>query len=139
MYFLFTDMEEQTSFIPDPNASEADNAASFAAHKAKSAALAVEMSREIHLEEAIQKTAAQTKQALLDGLKEVFGYGDERQGSEQMSILVRRIPLICQDVKQIHVDISDIKGNIKWGVRLVIGSLVTALVAALITMIRFHA
>ena len=80
-------------------------ASAEAAHKAKSAQMAVEISREVHLEEAIAKTAESTKAALLEGLQEVFGKGDD-VGSGEMNILVRRIPLICGEIKQIHTDIG---------------------------------
>lgn len=38
-----------------------------------------------------------------------------------------RIPLICQDISNIHSDIRDIKDNQTWLVRLIIGAIVLAL------------
>lgn len=94
--------------------------------KAKEAQEAVEKARETQLQEAIRKTAVETKAALLEGLKEVFDYGDANESGE-MKVLVRRIPLICQDVKQIHSDIASINDNLKWGVRIVLGAVFVAL------------
>jgi hypothetical protein len=48
-------------------------AAEAAAHKAKSAAMATEISREVHQAELV----GQTKEALIEALQEVFGKGDD--------------------------------------------------------------
>jgi hypothetical protein len=103
-----------------------EEAAEFAAHKAKSAQAAVELSREVHQMELIRKTAQETKAALLEGLKEVFGEGDERKNPQQMRILVRRIPIICNDITDMKKDISDINGNVKWTVRIIIAAVLLA-------------
>lgn len=114
---------------PNPNAT-AHEASAYAAHKARSAQLAVELAREVQLEEAIKKTATETKAALLEGLKEVFDFSDANDSGE-MKILVRRIPLICQDVKQIHTDIASINDNLKWGVRIILGAIILAMLKLL--------
>lgn len=101
-------------------------ASAEAVHTAKNAAEAIELAREAQLQEAIKKTASETKAALLEGLKEVFDFNDENDNGE-MKILVRRIPLICQDVKQIHTDIASINDNLKWGVRIVLAAVFAAL------------
>lgn len=103
-----------------------------AIHKQKNAAQAIESAREVQLAKAVEETALRTKEALLEGLKEVFGDSDALNG--EMKILVRRIPLICQDVKQIHSDISDIRDNIKWGVRVAIGALISLGIGGIITL-----
>lgn len=104
----------------------AHEASENAAHKAKSAQLAVELAREAQLDEAIKKTAIETKAALLEGLKEVFDFSDSNDSGD-MKILVRRIPLICQDVKQIHTDIASINDNLKWATRIVLGAVIVGL------------
>jgi len=111
----------------NPDNLTAEEASANAAHQAKTAQEAVEQSREVHLQEAIQKTALETKAALLEGLKEVFGEGDEHNSS-QMRVLVRRIPILCQDIKAMHEDIAAINDNLKWAVRLVIGAILLAVV-----------
>lgn len=114
-----------------PTSNEASADAVYAAKNAKQAD---ELSREVHLAEAITKAAAETKTSLLEALKEVFGDGDEKRDPEQMRILIRRIPLICNDVKAINVGMDDIKGdiasindNLKWAVRLIIGAVILGL------------
>lgn len=66
-----------------------EEASADAVHKAKSAAQAVEMAREAQLSELVEQTAQKTKQALLEGLKEVFGDGDEKNPA-QMKIQIGR-------------------------------------------------
>ena len=112
----------------------AEEASAQAVHTARKAADAVEVSREVHQQELL----VQTKELVIEALREVFGKGDEGASGE-MNILVRRIPFICNDIAQIHKDIADtkdgveeIRGNIKWGVRLVIGAVILALVGMLI-------
>lgn len=103
-----------------------EQASEMAVHKAKSAAMAIELSRQVQLEETIQKTALQTKAALLEGLKEVFGDGDNKD-PDQMKILVRRIPILCTSVEAMHQNIKEIKDNQTWIVRLIIGAFVISL------------
>jgi len=50
-----------------------------------------------------------TKQQLLEALKEVFGEGDN---PAQMKILVRRIPIICTNIEEMHEGIKDIKEHV---------------------------
>lgn len=105
---------------------ESHQASEIAAHKAKSAQAAVELAREVQLAEAIAKTAAETKQALLEGLQEVFGEGDEKDPS-RMVVLVRRIPILCTNITQMQTDIASINDNQKWAVRIIIGAVILAL------------
>lgn len=99
--------------MSDPNLTPGEQASEVAIHKAKNAQAAVELARELQLEEAIEKTAARTKEALIEGLTEVFGEGDQRKDPAKMQILIRRIPLICKDVRQIHVDMKEMKDDNK--------------------------
>lgn len=101
-------------------------ASAEAIHKTKNAQAAVELARQVQLEEAITKTALQTKAALLEGLKEVFGDGDEKD-PDQMRILVRRIPILCTTVETMHLNLEKIQSNMTWIVRLIIGAVVLAL------------
>lgn len=106
-----------------PNAEEAS---ALAVHKAKSAQQAVEFAREMQLREIAAETVKQTKDALLEGLKEVFGdYGDTKD-PQQMKVLVQRIPILCTTIIQMHQDIADMKDNQKWAVRIVVGLFVAA-------------
>lgn len=91
----------------DPNIT-AEDASQEAVHTAKNAAQALETARQVQLAEAVQ----QTKDALLAGLKEVFGDSDSTD-PQQMKVLVRRVPLLCQSVEQTHKDIADLKDMVK--------------------------
>lgn len=100
-------------------------ASAEAVHKAKSAQQAVEVARELQLAKAVEETAERTKKALLEGLKEVFGDSDS-SNPEHMKILVRRIPILCTNVLQMHDDIKAMKDNQTWAVRIIIGLFIAA-------------
>src|SRR3954451_24947996 len=111
----------------DPTAEEAS---AVAVHKARSAQQAIEIARELQMQRAVEETAQKTKEALLEGLKEVFG-GSDSEDPQQMRILVRRIPIICTSIEQMHDDISDIKDNLKWAIKIILGAVVAGLIAVL--------
>jgi hypothetical protein len=100
---------------------QADDATAEAVHKAKNAQAAIELARQAQLASAVEAAAQKTKDALLEGLKEVFGDSDSEDPT-RMKVLVRRIPILCTNIDQMHADIADIKGNFKWGVRIVLGA-----------------
>lgn len=101
-------------------------ASAEAVHKTKNAAQAIEIAREAQLAKAVEDTAQRTKEALLEGLKEVFGGGDSKNPQE-MKVLVQRIPVLCTQIMQIHDDLSDMKDNQKWAVRIIVGLFIAAL------------
>lgn len=114
----------------------AQDASKEAVHAVAGAAEAVEAARAAQLAEiseenkrvakaAALETAELTKTALVESLKEVFGEGDRNDG--QMVVLVRRIPILCTNVEQMHKAIESIQGNITWGVRIVIAAVFLAL------------
>lgn len=103
----------------------AQSASSEAVHKIKNAQQAIEIAREAQLAEAVAQTAKQTREAVFSSLKEIFGEGDAKD-PEQMKILVRRIPILCTNIETMHTDIASIKSNITWGVRLVLGGVLLA-------------
>ena len=63
------------------------------------------------------------KEEMMDILDEYFNRGVDRGKFIDTS----RIPLICQDISTIHRDIADIKGNIGWVIKIIIGSVILAL------------
>ena len=67
------------------------------------------------------------KEELLKTLDEYFNRGVEKGKFIDTS----RIPLICQDISNIHADIKTIKDNISWITRLIIGTVFTALLATI--------
>lgn len=104
--------------------------AAEAIHKAKNAAQAVEFAREVQLQKAVEETAQKTKEALLEGLREVFGESDS-ENPQQMKVLVRRIPILCTNVEQMHEDLKEMKDNQKWATRIVIGGVIAGVLAML--------
>lgn len=102
-----------------------EQASAEAVHKVKNAAQAVEMARQAQQEEVIKRTAQETKQALLEGLKEVFE-NDTDKSPKQMSVLIQRVPIICTSIMQMHDDIKSLKDTQMWVARLVIGAVVLA-------------
>lgn len=107
----------------------AEQASANAVVKAQESREAVEQARLLQNRQIVEETAARTKDALLEGLKEVFGDSDDPQ---QMKVLVRRIPIVCQDILKIHEDISSIKDNLTWGVRIVIGAVILGVIGLLL-------
>lgn len=91
---------------------DAEAASSEAVHKAKNAAQALEFARQAQLNDAVERTAVRTKEQLLEALGEVFG-NDNARDPAQMKVLVQKIPLLCQNVQQTHLDISEIKESLK--------------------------
>lgn len=79
-----------------------------AVHKAKNAAQAIESAREVQAAKNVEETVQRTKQALLEGLKEVFELGNPKE-SEQMRVLWSRVPILCTHFEQVQQDISSIK------------------------------
>ena len=65
------------------------------------------------------------KEVVKEALSEVFGESDNKD-PEQMKILVRRIPILCANVENMHQNIADIKDDMKWVVRLIIGAVILA-------------
>jgi hypothetical protein len=122
----------------------AEEASHLAIEKTKEAQEAVELSRLAQANLAHEKAEALINKAeevaktlvdvsrnaderitksLSDALRDVFG---EKENSGRF-IDTSRIPLICQDIKGIHGEVADIKDNLRWIVRLIIGAVVTAL------------
>jgi hypothetical protein len=99
-----------------------------AVHKVKNAAQAVEMARDAQMHSAIEASAETTRAALADALRDVFG---ENQDAGRF-IDVTRIPLICAAIVNMHGDIAAIKGNITWGVRIVIGAVILGILKLVI-------
>lgn len=82
-----------------------------AIHTAKNLQQATEIAREAQLAKAVEETAARTKDALIEGLREVFG--DDSKDPAQMKVLVQRVPILCVNVEQTHKDIGDIKDSLQ--------------------------
>lgn len=90
-----------------------EEASREAVHKAKSAQQAIEFAREAQMAQMVTETAQKTKDALLEGLKQVFGDTSDSDSPNQMKILVRRIPILCTHFEKVQQDIGDIKLMVK--------------------------
>lgn len=101
---------------------------SDAVHKAKNAQQAIEVAREIQNAKLVEDTAQETKKALIEGLKEVFGESDTANPQE-MKVLVRRIPILCTNIANMHLAIEEMKDNQKWVTRAIIGGVIAAVFA----------
>lgn len=78
-----------------------------------------------------QELAAKTQEQedkvakdLAVALRDVFGENEDAK----RFIDVSRIPLLCKSVLDIHKNIDEIKDNIRWMTRLVVGTVVVALI-----------
>ena len=115
------------------NETPAEHASAEAVHKARNAAAAIEIARETQMSEAIEKSALRTKASLLEALREVFG-DDNAKTPQEIKVLVQRIPILCTSIIAIEThleqnskEIAGISDNIKWGVRVVMGAVMLAL------------
>ncbi len=106
---------------PDEIKIIAEEASAEAAHKAKGAQQAIEIAREAQLAQAV----ARTKDALLEGLKEVFGSGDSGNPRE-MRVLVHRIPILCTRIDAMDKNIQEMRDNQKWAVRIIVALFLAA-------------
>lgn len=107
--------------MPDELASvghtASEEASAEAVHKAKGAAQAVEAARQAQLAELVQQTAQSTRDALMAGLKEVFGDSDAKD-PDQMKILIRRVPILCTQITQMHEDLANMRTDSMWSKRI---------------------
>lgn len=68
------------------------------------------------------------RKEMLSVLSEVFSMdADEDRNPEHMRVLVRRIPILCTNIETMHQDISELKDNTKWAVRIILGAVILAL------------
>ena len=98
----------------------------------KNASSIADIARSVEHDQIAEKAAAKAKEGVMEALQEVFGYSDKAADSPEMTVLIRRIPLICQDVRDMKEDISEIKGNTQWVVRLILGAVLVALLSMVI-------
>lgn len=68
------------------------------------------------------------KQEMLLILDEYFNRGVDKK----KFIDVNRIPLICQDISNIHKSLDKIEGNLDWVVKIIIGAVILALIGLIL-------
>lgn len=96
-----------------------------AIHAAKNAAQAVEFARQEQLESAMKFNDDRTVQLFKEALREVFGDMPTYE-TDQLHVLLPRIPLLCLTVQGMSKQLDDIQGNLTWVVRIVIGAVIMA-------------
>lgn len=87
--------------------------------------IAVETAKAL-VENTARLTDERVEGALTKALEKVFGNSDSKD-PEQMRILVRRIPILCTQVENIHDSLAEIKDNLRWGTRIVVGAVILAI------------
>ena len=114
----------------------AEEASAEAVHKAKNAAQAIELARQAQQAELVEQTAQKTKEALMEGLKEVF----KDESGEDSNVIVRwkRIPFLCKSVEEMHQSLEKQAINTTWLIRGMLGlyALVGGAIIAVLT--SFH-
>ena len=71
------------------------------------------------------------KKSLKEVIESVFSESDTKD-PEYMKVLVRRIPILCTNIEAMHKNIDNINDNIKWITRLIIGTVILALLGLVI-------
>lgn len=89
------------------------------------------MAREAQVQEALSKFADQNNKQLLSILKEVFGESDA-ENPKEMKILVRRIPILCTNIENMHKAIEEMRANQSWVIKLIIGAVIAAVMAVVL-------
>ena len=103
-----------------------EDASAIAVHKAKNAQQAIEMARQLQIQEAVAKTAEETRRAVFEGLHQIFGEPDGKD-PEQMRVIHQKIPILCIRMDAIDNNIKNIQDNLTWTVRLIIGAVLLAI------------
>jgi hypothetical protein len=73
------------------------------------------------------KNEQPTNQDIINAFQTQFHVENE----DRKYIDITRIPLICQDIKDMKSDIANINDNLKWAVRIVIGAVIVGLIGLL--------
>lgn len=95
-----------------------------AIHAAKNAAQAVELAREEQLVSAMRFNDERTVKLFVDAIHSVFGPVNADQ--DQMRILIPKIPLLCLTVQNQGKMMTEIKDDLKWATRLILGAVILA-------------
>lgn len=101
-----------------------------AVQKAKEAAAAAQKANQDQIEASNRDSEARITKAFTEALKQAFSTDLTVDGQKRF-IDITRIPLICQSIIGIDSRLDSIEGNIKWGVRLVIGGVIVGVVTML--------
>lgn len=98
-----------------------------AVQKTKEAAEAVETARMEQMNSANMESEKRITAAFTEALKQTFETDDTESGQKKF-IDITRIPLICKDISDMKTRIGNIDDNLKWGVRIVLGAVIVAVI-----------
>lgn len=63
--------------------------------------------------------------AVINALHKVLAYPADKK--DEGTLLVQRIPLICADIRSMKDDMKEMRDNMTWAVRIVLGAVMLAL------------
>ncbi len=117
-----------------------DSSSKEAIHAAKNAAQAVELARQEQLDRASEKAATLAADRLFENgrLSEVVhkavmkGFSFEDTDGRRRFIDVTKEKLICQSIVNIADRLNTIESNLSWGVRLIVGGVLAALLGTVL-------
>lgn len=110
-------MKDAPDFLPEESKE--------AIHAAKNAAQAVEIARQEQIEAAVRANDERMAGLFQSALREVFGPTTPHD-TEQMHVLLPKIPLLCLTVENMKLTLEEIKSNQTWAVRLILGAVIMA-------------
>ncbi len=93
-------MQKETQQLPD--------ASRTAVHAARDAAQAVELAREIQTNRAAEAAVSKVSQDIGDILQNRIEHVLAKGTEQEKSIILARVPYICQDIKGINAALADI-------------------------------
>lgn len=77
------------------------------------------------------KLEGTTEEAVFNALQKIFTMDGEKS-TQEMSVLVQRIPILCTSVVSMQKSIEKIEANINWVIKLILGAVILAIVYTVI-------
>lgn len=106
-----------------------------AVHAQRNAAQAVEVARKVQIQEVADKVTEfipdehQMARIMREQIENVLARGTE----QDKAMVLARVPFICQDIKNIDTRLTSIEGNLTWGIRIVLGAVIMAVLGVVLT------
>ncbi len=88
---------------------KSEEASAIAVHKVKNAQTAIELARQVQIDEAVQNSADKMTQNMGDIVQERIEHVLARGTEQEKSIILARVPYICQDIKSMNAVLSEIR------------------------------
>lgn len=105
-----------------------------AVHAQRDAAQAVEIARTKQIQDVADKVTEfipdeeQMARIVRTQVEHVLAQGTEHE----KSLILARVPFICQDIKNIDGRLMAIEGNLTWGIRIVLGAVIMAVLGVVL-------